>query len=164
MKEMKLSPSSNAISAFLHKIEAKQEKNVVELKADARTGPSDGERDSKVIEEYFLSEEMVFVRCRTAGTGRRILLLHEWGESMESVTPIFDDFVSSYEVTAVDFPGHGFSGVPPSPWNLEDFANCVLRLMDRLLMERPDIIGHSFGGRVALRLASRHPAESEAWF
>ena len=95
-------------------------------------------------------------RYRKAGSGKEILLLHDWGASVESLTTIVEGMAVNYAVTAVEFPGHGESGRPSAAWNIKDFATWLLVAMDELELHAPDIIGHSFGGRVAVQLASDH--------
>lgn len=91
------------------------------------------------------------------GTGKDILMLHGWGCSAAHFAPIAKELALSARVTVPDFPGHGHSGRPPEPWGVAEYAACVLELMDSLNLRTCDIIAHSFGGRVALYLASHHP-------
>ena len=71
-------------------------------------------------------------RYEQEGQGRDVLLLHGWGGSVDSWIPIFNHLKGECRVTAIDFPGHGGS------------SGC-------------DIIAHSFGGRVAIKLAAERP-------
>jgi pimeloyl-ACP methyl ester carboxylesterase len=97
------------------------------------------------------------VRYQTAGSGEPVLLLHGWGGSIESMTPVFNEFVKHYRVVSIDFPGHGESALPPRAWHVDDFVVLVLHLMDALHLNRPYIIAHSHGGRVTLKLAALYP-------
>ncbi len=92
-----------------------------------------------------------------SGTGHPVLLLHGWGASSATMALVHDDLARQYDVTAIDLPGHGRSSLPPDAWGTEDYTACVLAVMDRLRIRRPHILGHSFGGRIALDLAARHP-------
>src|SRR5262245_20692603 len=116
---------------------------------------------SKVPMSYqstdFLKINEIKVRYRVAGVGEQILLLHGWGGSVESMGLVLDDFANHYAVFAIDFPGHGESDMPPTAWEVSDFAELVLGIMDTLHLQRPHIIAHSFGGRVTIKLASAHP-------
>lgn len=60
-------------------------------------------------------------------------------------------------VTALDLRGHGFSGMPAAGYRAVDLADDVVALMDHLQMSEAHVIGHSFGGAVALALAALHP-------
>ena len=89
--------------------------------------------------------------------GPKLLLLHGWGCSTALFAPITQELAKDYQVTVIDFPGHGQSGRPPEPWGVGDYAACVAELMNALGLAPCDIIAHSFGGRVALYLAANRP-------
>lgn len=56
-------------------------------------------------------------------------------------------------VIAIDFPGFGESFSPQTPWSVDDYADCVGEILDQI--GNADILAHSFGARVAIKLASR---------
>jgi pimeloyl-ACP methyl ester carboxylesterase len=60
-------------------------------------------------------------------------------------------------VYALDLPGFGESDSPPRPWGVEDYQVFVAAFMDALAIERPAIVGHSNGGRIAIRMACTEP-------
>jgi pimeloyl-ACP methyl ester carboxylesterase len=62
-----------------------------------------------------------------------------------------------YRVTAVDFPGFGNEPEPPTPWGMEDYTAWFEDFLASRGIENPVLVGHSFGGRVALIFASRNP-------
>lgn len=105
----------------------------------------------------YVEVDGVRIRYQAAGAGKPLLLLHGWGGSLASMTPVFNEFVKHYRVVAIDFPGHGESALPPRAWHVDDFVTLVRRLLEALYLERPHIIAHSHGGRVALKLAARYP-------
>ena len=86
-----------------------------------------------------------------------VLCLHGWGCSTKHFEPIAKDLSRDYFVTVIDFPAHGQSEKPDSPWGVGDFALCVKDLMEKLGLKRCDVIAHSFGCRVALYLAAHWP-------
>ena len=98
------------------------------------------------------------VRFHKEGNGDPILLLHGWGASISALAPLFPDLRSSYTVIAFDFPGHGMSDDPPAAWSVQDFAELTLGFMDAMSLQSPHIIAHSFGARVAIRLAVKWPS------
>ncbi|WP_370402680.1 alpha/beta fold hydrolase [Sulfitobacter sp. JB4-11] len=62
-----------------------------------------------------------------------------------------------YRVTALDLRGHGYSGMPESGYRAADLARDVLDLMDHLGVEKPHLLGHSFGGAIVLACAVQQP-------
>jgi pimeloyl-ACP methyl ester carboxylesterase len=107
--------------------------------------------------DKFIEIDGVKIRYRRAGTGDPVLLLHGWGSSIEGWASVFNDFAKQYATWAIDFPGHGESGLPPKPWGVADFKEHTLHIMDALGLKCPHIIAHSFGGRVTIKMASAHP-------
>jgi pimeloyl-ACP methyl ester carboxylesterase len=97
------------------------------------------------------------VRYQMRGHGPAVLLLHGWGGAIESFTPVLNDLQRSHTVYAFDLPGFGESSLPPSAWGSPEYAQLTLKLMNLLQLERPHLIGHSFGGQVSLRLAVISP-------
>ena len=97
------------------------------------------------------------VRYQVGGQGPQVLLLHGWGGAIESFAPVLDDLHRSYTVSAFDLPGFGKSSLPPSTWGSAEYAQLTLKVMDRLKLDRPHLIGHSFGGQVSIRLAATSP-------
>lgn len=65
-------------------------------------------------------------------------------------------WASRWRVVAPDLRGHGRSGWEP-PWTLATHVADLVETIDALGIERPDWVGHSFGGRLILELAARHP-------
>ena len=63
----------------------------------------------------------------------------------------------THRVTALDLRGHGFSGMSRENYRAVDLAQDVVSLMDYAGVERAHVIGHSFGGAVAVAMAARHP-------
>ena len=97
------------------------------------------------------------VRYQVGGQGAHVLVLHGWGGAIESFAPVLDDLHRSFTVTAFDLPGFGKSSVPPATWGSADYADVTLKVMERLELDRPSLIGHSFGGQVSIQLAATAP-------
>jgi pimeloyl-ACP methyl ester carboxylesterase len=97
------------------------------------------------------------VRYQVGGQGPQVLLLHGWGGAIESFAPVLNDLQRSYTVHAFDLPGFGESSLPPAAWGSAEYAQLTLKVMDHLNLDRPHLIGHSFGGQVSLRLAATSP-------
>jgi len=57
----------------------------------------------------------------------------------------------------LDFPGFGGSAKPPEGWGTGEYADLVAEWMTSLPQQELVWIGHSFGGRVGIQLAARHP-------
>lgn len=89
--------------------------------------------------------------------GYPVVLMHGWGCDHTTVGSIASSLEKGMHVFSVDLPGHGKSDEPESVWGVEDFTRFIERFISSLGLERPVLIGHSFGGRIALLLSSRNP-------
>ncbi len=86
------------------------------------------------------------------GEGEDVLLLHGWGSSLDAFGFLGSRIARSYRVTALDFPGFGQSDMPDKPWCVEDYARLTLAFMEAVGLSHPIMLGHSFGGRVIIKL------------
>ena len=90
------------------------------------------------------------------GSGEDILLLHGWGQNIEMMKMLGDKFSDRFRITIIDFPGFGNSSKLTSPWNMNDYVNMLEEFVKEVKIKKPIIIGHSFGGRVAIKYSSRN--------
>lgn len=82
-----------------------------------------------------------------------VVFLHGWGGEINSFKFICKYLNFSYRALFVDFPPFGGSIEMLSPWTIFDYAELVLQIMKKENFNKPIIVGHSFGGRVACLLA-----------
>jgi lipase len=66
------------------------------------------------------------------------------------------DYLFDRQVVAPDLRGHGES-LPEAPWNLETHVDDLVAVLDHLQWDSTDVIGHSLGGNLAIRLLAAHP-------
>ncbi|WP_375487660.1 alpha/beta fold hydrolase, partial [uncultured Mycobacterium sp.] len=66
-------------------------------------------------------------------------------------------FEQRFRVVRYDTRGHGDSPVPGGPYSIDDLADDLIALLDRLSIERAHIVGLSLGGMTAMRVAARCP-------
>ena len=89
------------------------------------------------------------------GQGDTILLLHGWGSNITLFQSAIDLLKTKYRVIAMDMPGFGQSDEPREPWCVDDYTDFILDFMKEFPCERVSLLGHSFGGRVIIKLCSR---------
>jgi pimeloyl-ACP methyl ester carboxylesterase len=98
------------------------------------------------------------VHAAGAGAGSLpVVVLHGWGASLEAVAPILQGLEPAFDVLALDLPGFGASEPPSRPWSVDDYARHVLEVCDQHGLQRFSIVGHSFGARLGIAIASSHP-------
>ena len=98
------------------------------------------------------------------GEGKDVLLLHGWGQNIQMMRPIGDNLCSNHRITIIDFPGFGESDEPSTPWTIDDYSLLIENLVRELNIRKPIVMGHSFGGRVAIHFSSNNPIEKLVLF
>lgn len=87
-----------------------------------------------------------------SGEGKQaVILLHGWGQSSNSFQNVRNFLKDAFTVYSVDLPGFGLSNKPDYPYNTQDYAEVLKGIIDEYRIQTPIIIGHSFGGRVAIK-------------
>ena len=92
------------------------------------------------------------------GEGKCLIFLHGWGGEIASFKGLADRLSARFRVLALDLYGFGATPHPGYPLTIDDYANGVLELMDRKAIKEAVVVGHSFGGRIAMRMAARSDA------
>lgn len=90
------------------------------------------------------------------GKGEDVILLHGWGQNIEMMDPIGKQLEKKYRVTILDLPGHGASSEPLEVLTIYDYCEILQEFLEKLDISNPTIIGHSFGGRIAIIYASKY--------
>jgi pimeloyl-ACP methyl ester carboxylesterase len=94
--------------------------------------------------------------AEVTGSGPPVVLLHGQPGSRADWGPVARLLATTYTVVVPDRPGYGRTGGRATGFRAN--AEAVVALMDRLSLPRATIVGHSWGGGVALALAQDHPA------
>ncbi len=82
-------------------------------------------------------------------------MLHGYLSSKEAWTAQIEYFSRFYKVTAIDFIGFGKSEPLSSPFSVDDYAEWLKEVLQRLNIVRPHVFAHSFGCRVVVKAASK---------
>ncbi len=93
----------------------------------------------------------------THGAGRPLILLHGGLGSGEMFAPILPMLAEGHRVILVDLQGHGRTADVDRPLDVRLMADDIAALIDHLGLDRPDVVGFSLGGGVALQTAIKHP-------
>ncbi len=84
-----------------------------------------------------------------------IVLLHGWGSSIKLFEGLIKHLSKNHKVYALDMPGFGGSVEPPSAWAVDDYVDFVIDFIKAMGIKKTHILGHSFGGRVIIKMANR---------
>lgn len=98
------------------------------------------------------------------GSGSDVVLLHGWGQNIAMMKPIGDRLQKNHRITILDFPGFGESEEPKTALTVYGYCEILEELLKKLKVKKPVIMGHSFGGRIAIIYASRNEVEKVVLF
>ncbi len=91
-----------------------------------------------------------------SGEGEKTaVMLQGWGTHFGIYDSVAAALPEDYRFIRFDFPGFGGSDEPREVWGVDEYADFFLRLMERLEVKEALLLGHSYGGRVIIKLASR---------
>ncbi len=105
----------------------------------------------------FYTKDNIKLFYEISGNGSNtILFLHGWGCEGSYFNNTSAIFENSFKVLKIDFPGHGDSDEPKTPFFVKDFAENIISLLKHLNINKVNIVAHSFGARVAIWIASHY--------
>ena len=85
-----------------------------------------------------------------------LLLVHGLTSSSTTWEPVLPELSRHAHVIAPDLLGHGGSDKPRTDYSLGAFATSLRDLLEQLGHDRATVVGHSFGGGVAMQFAHQH--------
>lgn len=106
-------------------------------------------------DQTYRYQKNLSVSYRVAGEGKPLVLLHGWGSSGEVMWPLAKQLSDRRQCYVLDFPGFGDSSAPDRPWSVDDYADLVRQFITDQKLEKTDLLVHSFGARIALKLCAR---------
>ena len=89
------------------------------------------------------------------GSGEVVVLLHGWGSNITLFQSMTKLLSSKYRVIAMDMPGFGESDEPSTPWNVDNYVDFVIKFLKNFDVKSAVFLGHSFGGRVIIKMFER---------
>lgn len=93
---------------------------------------------------------------KISGNGEKTaVMLQGWGTDLGVYDSVADTINSEYRFVQFDLPGFGGSDEPREPWDVDAYADFFCKFMEELHIKKATLIGHSYGGRVIIKLASR---------
>lgn len=115
-----------------------------------------GPGETPAVRSGYASANGVEMYYEVHGSGRPLILIHGGFGLGQMFAPILPR-LEGRQVIAIDLQGHGHTADIDRPFGWDTLAADVAALIGALGLERPDVLGYSFGGGVALSLALNHP-------
>jgi pimeloyl-ACP methyl ester carboxylesterase len=92
---------------------------------------------------------------KEGNSDNNILLLHGWGSNIDLFRGIINNLSKTHTVYALDMPGFGKTSEPKISWNVDDYVEFVIKFIEKMKIDKLSLLGHSFGGRVIIKLVNR---------
>jgi len=89
------------------------------------------------------------------GSGDTVLFLQGWGTDLNIYKKLINKLSSGNRIVAFEFPGFGKTPEPPTAWDVNDYTEFTVEFIDKLKLDNVVLMGHSFGGRVIIRLMNK---------
>lgn len=93
--------------------------------------------------------------CLGEKSDTAVVMLHGWASNSELFRNSAIPVSSKFYVLAPDMPGNGVTPEPPSAWFVDDYVNFVIHFIEHFGIKKVILLGHSFGGRVIIKMANR---------
>jgi proline iminopeptidase len=115
--------------------------------------------EPSVVREGYAPVENGALFCREVGQGQPIILIHGGPDFDHTyLLPDMDRLADAYHLIYYDQRGRGKSSdVPPADVSIQSEVEDIERLQQSLQLEKAAVLGHSFGGILAMEYAIRHP-------
>ena len=93
-----------------------------------------------------------------------IVLLHGWGQNIDMMKPLGNYLEDDFNIIIIDLPGFGNSSEPTYAWSLDDYVDAVRKIIEKEKIKNPIVMGHSFGGKLAILYASKYDVKKLVLF
>ena len=114
---------------------------------------SPGRRTSR---SEYVSVNGVRLRYIKTGEGPALVLLHTLRTQLDLFEKVVPDLAKSFTVYAVDYPGHGYSDIPPAKYDADYFVETIESFLEALDLHDVTLAGVSIGASISLILAARN--------
>lgn len=91
------------------------------------------------------------------GKGKDLIMLHGWGQDVSTFWSSVELLSKNFTLWLVDLPGFGRSDIPSTPFDTKDYSKIMAEFIKKNSIKKPNLLGHSFGGKVSVKLASENP-------
>jgi pimeloyl-ACP methyl ester carboxylesterase len=103
------------------------------------------------------------IYVRVAGKGPAVVLLHGFGDTGDMWAPAAKVLVKNHTVVVPDLRGMGLSGHPEGGYDKKTQARDIAQVLDRLKIEKADLVTHDIGNMVGYALAAQYPDRITKW-
>lgn len=124
----------------------------VRIEMERAAAGLDGSQRTPIASSHRMNVGGVDLHWMEQGHGPPLVVLHGLADSHLSWRSVGAELGQRFRVYALDLPGCGFSGRPDASYCLDYHARLTAAWLDRMGLRDVDVVGHSYGGGVALWL------------
>ncbi len=95
------------------------------------------------------------------GSGKTVLILPGWGTTINTYMTLINSISNYATVYCLDMPGFGESQEPSTYWNIDDYVEFIIEFIKKQEIKKLDLIGHSNGGRIIIKLMNEKNLDFE---
>ena len=111
----------------------------------------------------FIKTDGATIYVRVGGKGPAVVLLHGFGDTGDMWAPVAKVLVKNHTVIVPDLRGMGLSGHPEGGYDKKTQARDIAQVLDRLKIEKADLVTHDIGNMVGYALAAQYPSRITRW-
>ena len=97
---------------------------------------------------YIKIEDMTIYYEKYGNKEQTVFILPGWGNNRITFNYLISELKNYFTIYILDYPGFGNSTFPSRDLTIYDYANLIKKLINKLNINNPILIGHSFGGRI----------------
>lgn len=94
------------------------------------------------------------INFQAYGNGSPLIILPGWRDRSDNWYAVAQLLSNHFQVFVIDLPGFGVSDAPQTTWGIEDYKNIVKGFIEQMEIEKPILLGHSHGGKIASTIAA----------
>jgi pimeloyl-ACP methyl ester carboxylesterase len=103
------------------------------------------------------------IHVRVGGKGPAVVMLHGFGDTGDMWAPLAAALAKDHTVIVPDLRGMGLSSYPDTGYDKKTQAQDIARVMDKLNVQKADLVTHDIGNMVGYALAAQYPDRVTRW-
>jgi pimeloyl-ACP methyl ester carboxylesterase len=103
------------------------------------------------------------IYVRVGGTGPAVVMLHGFGDTGDMWAPLANALIKDHTVIVPDLRGMGLSSLPASGYDKKTQGQDIAAVMDKLGVQKADLVTHDIGNMVGYALAAQFPDRITKW-
>lgn len=109
------------------------------------------------VKQVKINDETELAYIDEGSSEEVIIFIHGLGSYLPAWKKNVEVLKNDFRCIAIDLPGYGKSGKAVHPGTMEFYGDVIIKMMDKLNLEKVTIAGHSMGGQIGMVMALKYP-------